>query len=834
MNIFLIFSLLFLSLSDGSLTPVRTNKRNFEENEISISEYLVEVIRPSFAKRPKLDPNAKVEIFKLPGEILAYIGTFLENPFETLSPVSLNFRMAMKCFTPSYLLKIRTSFENSDQIPISPELARLLKLDPVYLNSKLNLLFFPGSIFAPECPVTVAYAVNVIKTGLILETDKLRASFKIVEILISKKQYESILVVLRSVSGLRIPFILPEFFTDFLVYIFKSKKDFDFHFLKNSCSDKLPFFFTLPSLPVSLETLTDLIKDEPIDNETFLSSFIASCAIILPISLTEEEETLIKVRNSSLISSIENVPKILIQFALLCNDLRYSTVYHPDISISNEFLTNLSESVASEYVDHKEKIKLYYETLVGISLMRGYKNIFKIIVKSRRVTMNLKGFIHLLLKSTEFLSLVSPSLFKQRFGIKNQVLLLETGKIDREEASKIKNIYERIRVMSCFMELEDFSREVQLLYETFEFPISNLIKSVIERSDEKIVVKTVHWILQSFMGKKFTQSEVVKLSFPLGNPKYLKSILNPKNEEFLILPSDQLYVHVDSENFKEILKLSQLLNQENAKNLRERFVVNWIGVFLFSRIFPHEIEKFFDIFSIKIGNFNYSNEYALSTLPDFIFKDSRVLFKEPEMLGQFVDLLLIAVSERILTEDENFNYWHKLDETNPFLLKVYGIYKLWSDKNLKSFLLNAKRKFLINFNSKISQDFINEIVFEDDVNVQLVSRTFNYAIPATQQVEIKIKNVKELRIFFHENVPKIVRILRTKKNYKIVIDWISIIESSLNFIDYEIILSVISNNELIELFEMEINFLSLHEFFNYSRNTYFGRHFAETNRYLVK
>lgn len=829
MHIFLFLGFLLLSLSDGSLMRSQINKR--PRKETNINDDIIEVEVP-FSKRPKVDPNAKVKIFILPREILAFVGTFLQNPFETLAPVSHEFRMAMKCFSPNYLLQSRTNLENFDQIPVSPELARLLKFDPVYLNSKANHLLFPGSVFRPESPVTVAHALYVIETRLFSQVDKLKASHKLVEHLINFKQYESILVILRSVPNLNIRFTSSIFFTDLLVYIYESKNFVDFHVIMNSCRDKLPFFFTLASLPVSLDIFKDLIKDFSCNNEMFLSAFAASCAIILPFSLTEEEEIRIKERNLNLISTLQNVPEILVKFVLVCNDLRYSTSVNINSYICNEFFIELYQYAASADVNYKARIKYYNETLAVISLMRGYKNIFKQLVTSRKVSLNSDEFVNLLIKSPEFLKLISPSQFKKHLGIKNQVLLFEAGKLDKEEVKNIKNIYERIRVMSCFMEPEEFKKEVQVLFSTFEFSISSLIENVIKLSEEKNVAKIVHLILQSFIGRNLGQQEISKLSVSLGNSKYLKSILTSENQEFLLLPSDQIYILINNKNFKEILKFSTVLKQEKAKDFRERFLVKWISVFRDIRLFPHEIEKFFDIFNIKIGNFNYSNEYALST--DLILKDSRALFKEPEILGPFVDFLLIEISEKIFVEDQFLNYWHSLDKKNPFVLKAYGIYKLWSDKNLLSFLSYARNSLLICFNSNVTEKFINSILLEDEVDTNLVSRVLLNAISSDQHVEIKLKTVEELRNFFHENVPKIIKTLRAKDNYNVNIDWIAIIEGSRTVIDYEIILSVITQAELMNLLQLLTKTENILEFFGYLMKTYHNRYFTETNRHLVK
>ena len=824
MNIFLLLCLSFLlSLSDSSPQPSR--KRSLQDDANQQNSVV--------SKRPKIDANSNAKIFKLPEQVLAHVGTFLENPFETLSPVSVDFRQAMKCFTPNFLLQSRTIFDNFDKIPVSLELARLLKLDPIYLNSKFEELLFPGSIFIPTSPVLVEYAAKVIKSRLSLNPfDKSIAFLLLLDRLIQKEQFDSILVLLKCVPELKfVSLTVSDFLTNFVSHIFKSKDFQNFLVLKAALTgNTFPLFLTLAAFPVPLE---DFI-DEAFDQELVLSAFAASCVINLPISLTEEQEEFIKLRNFQIISNFsknQNSPEILVEFVRLCTDLRYSKQQNQNFQISNEFLNGLNA-----FADNR-RIKFYLEILILISLIRGNQRIFLQIIKTRRVTLNSVEICELLKKSPEFIKILSPSQFKRIYGIKNQLFLLENDKISKEEIPLISNVYERIRVLlsSCFMGEIETETEIKKLYRIFNFSISKLIKRIIKETNEKDVADKIHKILSALKDEISTKQEETKIARALGIPKYLNSLLKSGNDEILIFPSENVFVIVDGENFKEILEISSLLKQEKAKNLLQRFLVNWKNVFSKNHLFPNEIVKFFDIFNIEIGDFdvNYTKTYVETA--NLILKDSRILFKNPEHYSKYVDLMLISIAYKCNYEDLINNQWIQLDRSNPFLFKSYGIFKLWLEKNLKSFISQNQTLILKAFIPKIPNYFIDEIFFDPrGVELSLIETVLLILIPRDEQIKIELKTVQNLRIFYYDLLPRISNLLKCKANYKIVINWMALIEDSGTLIDFEIILSLIKPEELCQLFKLQNQSEKLQNLFYYYIDTRKDRNFPQFNRDLLK
>lgn len=800
MNIFLILIFCFLNSFDAAEYSLKrkasTSEIDFFEvsSDVSIEDSSVSgeaLTKFVPEKRAKVEHKSPFKI--LPTVLVGLIASYLRNPYKSLPLVSKHLSGIMKEFPPGIMLASRSSNAYLKALKPSREAARLISLDESFLNEKFAYIFTPGSVFKPESPETVEIAALIASNypaGLV----------PLLSYLKEKKMYQGIVRLLKVLPNFTVDFEEPEEFIECLWDVLKTNPE-DLMVLKRASQFKSKFFIALAALPVSHDTFQFFLAGEltAIPPAIVLTAVGFSCGLDGSVAeLSAADKELIHQRNSLIIESTACENQELIQWAHLCNDLRYTE--KADTPINKSLLKTLQEQAGLSLLHFwgsKFIYLIYQETLINISILGKYRNIFSQMLKHNNYSPSSPELRKYLQKYPEFIKTLSPTTIKRIFGIKDQVFLLENGAISESDISRITNVYERIRVSAGVMSSPVFRMTLLTLFAEHSFNIATLITRIAKNSKDPAPI--IFDILDTFKDIEFLPDELPKIAAALGNPKHIKSLLEPENEEFLTFPSQKFYVLVDEDNFREILDMAEVLKAPRFRQFRKLFCIKWLAVFNRLHLHPDEIINFFGIFEVKIGNFelNEVNVVSYTTAREVIQKDSRELFKYPASLSPFIDYFLVSLATQIFHGEDMRSGRFRTDRQNPFVLKSFGIYKLWMDRNFNSFLRGAPFMVLNALVTKLSPVFIKKLILKPKKNVNVIRDVLKSVLSKNPVIEISILNVSELRKFFHEALPYLHTHFHGSMKLKARIHWDQVImDARGNIVNYEIILTVINQDEL--------------------------------------
>lgn len=821
----------FLLLVISSLVHASLIKR--KATEVGHSEDTITTF-----KKAKLS-NDQALIFVLPEEVLAYIGTFLENPFKTLTPVSVNFRTAIHKYTPQYLLQSRSFYPNLNQVPCSKELKQLLEMDPVFLNSKFDQLVSPGSIFVPLSPIMVEYAVSVIAFSF--GTHKDIYLKKLINMLKIHQQYQSIIKVLHLVPDFVLNFFVGKELIHLVAEAYKQSPEIVLR-LGRSISDIYEFIGIVASFPVSSELFFELLGTEPWQAESLLNALASSCSLTPPIPRSSVDLEFIRTRNAQIIDCFElsSPSHVFAHYAHLCNNLRYSTHIDSttfDVKVFLGSLKSRVQAISSAEALVRGLMKKFQSTLIMATVLGNHQEIFpKLLDQMHKCSRGSKDLLLLLKESPEFLKLIKLATLKELFGITDQVFFLDQGILKISEVSSIANIYEQVKVYAKLLQPSPFINKLLSLYGARKYSVSGLIKIVAKDCGNP--AKIIDHILTAFKDKCFTSQEQILLAQSLGEPKYLKSLLSPENSMIVTLPSPNYLIIVDANNFEDILALASELKTDQARDLRNRFLIKWMNIFMTLHVYTSQIVEFFSIFGLSIGNFDISAEtmnqsdskLGIST----ILNDSTTLFKNTTTLEHLIDSFLVHLAHSLYHKDVNLNLRFMGDRGNSLLMKSFGLYALWQERNILSFIKYAPKAVLNAFSPKVDTVLLKSVIFNYYNDSELCTRIFDLV----SNFDLVLKNVHDLRVFFYDSLPKILALIsshQTQTSCRLMIEWNQIFENSNTPIDYEIILSIIKPSEL-EIFlncaheSLSANTLNFIGYYYHTLGT--GRDFPQFNRII--
>lgn len=603
--------------------------------------------------------------------------------------------------------------------------------------------------------------------------------------------------------------------------------------------------------PISLELFNEFFENVD-DSKKLLEAFLWSFTFIPKINLSLDNLETIRQRNVHVITSLQQLePQTLIlsRFVQLCNDLRYS-----NCSISNNFnfkdlfdqlnlyLKHETSNIFNPKVFMLKKMKKFQSALLMATILGNRPELFSKIIKEifKHLLVGSDELLNLLKNSPDFLNLIKPAAFKKLFGVSNQVLLLEHNMIEVENGNyAFKNVYEQVKVYAKLYDKVEFIDALLGLYEEKEFSVSILIEKVAEECENPSII--IQNILEAFSTSTFSAEDRRKIAISLSSKKYLKSLLSPENIDndgnSLKLPSSEYYIVIDSSNFEVILSLASELKNDRASDLRDRFSVKWMNIFLNLHLFPYQIVDFFNIFGISIGNFDIS-ACSVETLSeevkmgiDLIFSGSMAIFKDnPSVMNSFVDPFLVSLCKKVYLNDLRRNNRFSNDRNNPLLMNSYGLFALWQDRNVISFIKFAPFDVVRILAPKIDSVLFQNVIFNHSTDSRLLSCVFNLVENETV-FTILLDDPQKLKNYFFDAIFNINYYITVKIKCSLIIRWDLIILNSKNFIDYEILLSIISPSELEDVINQQssnIDFLNFLNYFMYT-NGYF-RTFPQLNR----
>jgi len=744
----------------------------------------------------------KISLQHLSDDLLANIGSFLQNPFESLPLVSKRLNTAMKQYSPQWLLSSRA--RQLTNVLCGPDLRILLNFDVAYLNDRWEEIMDVDSIFKATSPRTIELTINYIKKKYERNNDKLFHIGRLVSRLWKNRNFPGFIRAIQYSANYVFPAEDDEIFIEFVFQAVKMELFQELKLFRDNISRKGHLLAVLASSPISLDKFQELIGDFP--SELVLEVLSLSLTFNVP-ELTEEEDEFIFQRNLHIMSLIPESPDLLVlkDWTSLCLYLRYS-ILTPEIAaqyLNRELIDRLILYANEHYTaasTAKAQIKMYCEALVISAVKGNYLNSFLSLLKNSKVIFEKDRLRPVLIKKPEFLEAIKSSNFKRLLGTRDQVLLWNNSVISLAQVNEIRNLCERIRVLFVIFAknpIEFRKKTTDLMHTNPSLKISKLIEKFISTSENSAV--PIAHLLMIMDIKQLDPAELKAISINLGHPKYLKSLLNPKNDvlltNFNLFDPELLYITITEVEFKEFMNLASVLKEERARGIRNRMKLSWNRIFKRQRLYPWEIVKFLDIFNVRVSSF--ASKGLPTTNPVFgeILRDSRVLFRNPEKYSGAIDIFL-----QFFALDLFYSELTVLNR-NPFTLKSFGILQLWKERNFESFLLGVPFMLGKSFVKDFSPAFLRKILFDIRLGKDnlLPKHLFTHYITTRTEIKIRISSLDELRILSFDILPFL-----QESNFNHIVplttsDLQELIELSESFLDFEIISTTLTE-ELINAF----------------------------------
>jgi hypothetical protein len=781
---------LSLSLSDE-------DERDSESIQITVVPVIPEV---NGIIRASDQPTRKRSILSISNDLLAHIATFLEIPFDTLPLVCKQFNASLKLYTPQRFLTMRVG--NIPNASATSDLVRLLRMNAGILSTNFDNLVSFYSIFTPESPEIIEYAVKVYSKNYSPEL-KSRLINRLFLRLWTRNNFAGVLKVLQCCPDVAFDLKINDTLISFVFWAVRQHNPLEvLKAFEQRVNIRWPLLVVLASSPISFEIIMEIASK--ISMIRFIEALAKSFTLSVP-EMTEAEHELIYQRNARILAiepeDFEGI-KLFKGWASLCNELRYS-ILEPSVApyfVNAAYIKRLFDYIQSIYTARNivlaEK-KMVCEALLISAVKGNYLNVFASLLNNSKVIFETENLRPLLLGKPDFLAVLSPSKFKKIFGIRNQVLLLEHNVIDPDQIDQIENIYERIRVLSVIFRTDPVNFRIQLkflIHGEVNIKISTLIDKFVKETDNPACY--VHHLLMCLDLKQMQDSELKAISRKLGNPKYIASLLEPRNflqlDMFSMFDANLLYLSISGEEFSDFLQLSPLLKDERAKNLRNRFKLNWKQIFQTNHLYPSKIIKLFDIFGLEIGTFttkfndvcNFAYHYST------VYRDSRILFQNSHFAAGFVDLFLQDLATALYYSETR----NEVLISNPFVLKSYGIFQLWMDRNLESFLQYSPANVGRMLVPILSDAFLKKVLFSirlQEGNV-LATRLFTHHTTRQTNIKVSIDSIAEVKSVLADIFPYLRENHFFHINLEVQVKFFEIVAKLDSLEDFEVLTAAIS------------------------------------------
>ena len=219
-----------------------------------------------------------------------------------------------------------------------------------------------------------------------------------------------------------------------------------------------------------------------------------------------------------------------------------------------------------------------------------------------------------------------------------------------------------------------------------------------------------------------------------------------------------------------------------------------------------------------------------------IYHNPHLILENSELYGNRADKFLTFLALSLDREQSsNPSQWFISNPQNPMLFRSYGIYQLWIDRNLETFISINSANIIKAFRPKPSKEFIRSALLNAHNNQLLIGKLFSHIIPKNTTIDLFIGSISDLHLFFCNSIPLIFVYFHSDYKLTLKISWLQLIESSRTIVDYDIILSIISEEELNSISDQEIlNSHNVTLFFEFFYQNPDKRKFPQKNRSFLR